>query len=158
MLDDEQYKIVKRVHERITQFPDTHDQYTWYRTPEMAQKEEYLGEECIEYDYDDYGTHFLLALISEEEQQYKPVVDVETMNVCNTTACVAGHAVLAAYELGIPYRISVTAPITVQAESLMGLNGEQSDRLFHCLGNKEAVRAVERAADSGTWVGAFGAA
>ena len=145
MIDDTQHKIVKRVHERITQFPDTHAQSEWFVTREMVEAEE-----------PELGADYLQSLV-EGHFSYTPVVDVELMNSCGTVACVAGHAMLAAYELGIEYPLRSTAPVPKQAACLMGLSVDEGEALFHWADEDEALLAVSRAADRGTWVGAFDA-
>ena len=67
---------------------------------------------------------------------------------CDTVACVAGHTVLAAAELGM--KVDETGEIELEAAWLLGLGPRDGGRLFLGMAVEESVRKwVAEAADTG---------
>ena len=132
MLTEQQHKIVRRVQERLEQFPETHSQDVWYRGPTKISDD-------------------LMDAVRGRGSFEGLAIDVQDMRECGTTACLAGHAVLAAIELGI--EVPDTPHVHIAAADLLGLSGQGgTDRLFSFARTKAGIRQrVAKAAETGEW-------
>ena len=132
-LTDEQHKVVRRVAERITRHPGTHRQEHWYEDGKLHA--------------------YPLWLAVYEESSPELVIDVEAMATCNTTACAAGHIILAALELGLPFDQGSILDRTISATAarLAGLSAQQAWWLFSEASESNVREAVSIAAEHGDW-------
>lgn len=135
-MTDEQHKVVKRVAERITQHPRTHRQKQWYQDGEFHENP--------------------LWMAVYEEPSPELLIDVEAMMHCGATACAAGHMILAALELGVPFDLVPIPPIPERtildtAAHLAGMSAQQAYHLFNEPSEGGVRKAVSTAAESGDW-------
>ena len=142
-MTEQQHKIVKRVHERITTFPESHDQGYWYWTDVNE------GDEVIDALMPQQTTYSPADVAGASSEI---VVDVAEMVKCGTTACLAGHAVLAAIELGIPLP-NDAEHVWEAAVPLLGVANAHGETLGGMFGaDDETARAwVAVAAETGSW-------
>ena len=80
---DERRTVLTTVHERITQYPGTHDQSDWITTWQRARPHEDI---------------FVWVSGSTVDDIIEAGTDVKAWLECKTTACVAGHIVAAALD------------------------------------------------------------
>ena len=139
-MTEQQHKVVMRVHERITAFPDAHDQSYWY------------------WSENDTGTEEIAELMTQPgvtcvvDEMPSVVIDVAEMDRCGTTACLAGHAVCAAIELGIEMPDDARY-VWEAAGPLLGVMQSDGTTLGGMFGTDDATaRAwVAEAAETGNW-------
>ena len=93
-----QKMLYREVSERLERHPETHHQGAWYDHAATGEEYESLGE------IRERGGPLLL----------------DDMEMCGTTACVAGHTVLAALDLGI--EMDPDKSIGDEAARLLGLS------------------------------------
>ena len=140
-LTEEQVKLVGAVLDRITAFPKSWDQQWWYlRKSRHSPRGVHLS----------YHTD-LVAPTGELRE--RTVVDPMAMQECGTTACVAGHTVLAAIELGIATPPGALADdIASRAAYLLGLPRNVQRRLFAGYADKRNIKRFLRDAQrTGEW-------
>ena len=133
MLTEQQHKIVRRVQERLERFPETHDQDVWYRGPTKFSDD-------------------LMNAVRGRGSFEGLAIDGQDMLDCGTKACLAGHTVLAAIELGV--EVPDTPDIATAATDLLGLSGHVSlrRRLFSHTHTEAGIRQrVAEAAETGGW-------
>ena len=113
-MTNEQLKVGKRVLERIDEFPTTHNQAQWHwASPEILR---------------DHGGVQISPLTGAI-----PAIAAVDMHECGTVACLAGHTILSAYELGIPIPLERDAtdnPPEEVAGELLGMDEDQAEALF----------------------------
>ena len=144
-LTETNLKVIMRVHERLQKFPDTHNQGIWYELDrrEMCECEE--GEcECRPLDEGD-----LLKAAHGGRWCEGLVVDAAQMRECGTTACLAGHAVCAAIELGV--EVDRSYSMESVGAKLLGLHAMQADRAFYHSPAETVRSRVAEAAETGEW-------
>ena len=141
-MTEEQHKVVRRVLERLEQFPETYNQQLWYGGGRDHLRESSLtallpgGDQVLNDD-------------EVEALRAKLVIDVAQMSECGTAACIAGHTILAAYELGIPL-LEDSWMFSDVAKALLGVDEHQADSLF-AGGENNARNWVATAAETGSW-------
>lgn len=131
-MSDSAIKVAMRVRERIESFPCTHDQSKWYCSPFGGSMSEAVSNGAVS------------AL----------VVDAAAMSDCGVTACLAGHAILAATELGIPVPVpdSRYTPVPEAARRLLDMPREDCPPLFVTpMTTKALLRALDEAVEHGAW-------
>ena len=142
-LTEEQVKLVGAVLDRITAFPKSWDQQWWYHLRKTRRRPR---GPCWS---------FLSDLVtSSGEVREHTVVDPMAMVECGTTACVAGHTVLAAIELGIaaPSGATPRDAISHRASDLLGLPFEARGRMFAGQADKRNIKRFLRDAQrTGKW-------
>ena len=124
-LTEQQYKVTERTLERLTGHPTTHDQTRWYfqRNPPRGMDLSVDG--------------FMVA------------VDAHEMERCGALACAAGHAMLAARELGID---RPAGHVSNAAAKLLGLSENQAFILFFAVTDKvDVVRLFRHAVEHRAW-------
>lgn len=68
---------------------------------------------------------------------------VETMLKCNTTACIAGWALVGAYNSGFKYSVDAAIPVAYNAQVYLGLTDEEAQQLFYCEDNSVWAKVAD---------------
>ena len=131
-LAPEQCLVLRRVHARLSAFPETHSQDFWYCGPRRTG-----------------GSRGLVRAAHGCSQPKDDIsVDAAEMSERAITSCLSGHAVMAAMELGI--EMPQTRDQQRLGALLMGL--ARGSRLFEGdTPSDEVRRSVEMAAADGRW-------
>ena len=148
-LTETNLKVVMRVHERLRDYPDTHNQGSWYELGYESCDCEAEGEEecgCIFLVEDD-----LMEAALDDSWSEGLAIDAQAMRECGTTACLAGHAVCAAIELGVQVPEDTDGTIEELGAKLLGLHGQQVERAFYHSSDEGIRYVVARAAERGEW-------
>lgn len=61
--------------------------------------------------------------------------DIPTMLKCNTTACIAGWALVGAYNSNYKYAVDAAIPVAYNAQIYLGLTDAEAYQLFYCEDN-----------------------
>ena len=134
MLTEEQCKVIRRTAERIESEPRVHDQTVWYRGPVPNV---HSGD--------------LMAAVRGTRPWADIAIDVDDMLKCGTTACLAGHAVCAAIELGVEVPAE-SLSVSDAAQELLGLDEANRCELFSShAGRFSLLGRLNRAAEKGEW-------
>lgn len=127
--DQDQHKVVLLASERMDAFPDTHDQDAWYWSP---------VESGVAGGWDEFG------IASDLGKSTDLPLSPLAMRECGSTACCAGHIVLAAIDLGMELRRG--EHIADEAQRLIGISCDTAEDLFDAHGHEETVREWMREA------------
>ena len=153
-LTDDQVKLAQAVLDRITEYPKAHSQIMWYHQPVEPTPTSYRTSTPL------FCVSSLVGHSHEREQWGVPrdtmlALNPAAMVECGSTACVAGHAVLAAAELGmIDLHEEGDSRIMEVAADLLGLDaGIDGDvPLFSANGTELDVQeGLEYAIAQGHW-------
>ena len=131
-LTDEQNRVLGRVHNRLSAFPETHSQKFWYCGPRRTGGSRGLVRAA-------HGC-------SRPEDDIS--VDAAEMSARAITSCLSGHAVMAAMELGV----EMPQARSQQQLGALLLGLPYRSRLF--VGDtpsEEVRRCVEMAVEDGRW-------
>ena len=142
-LTEDQRKLCLEVADRLDAWPETHSQHDWY--------DHYTwGREAMD------GSDLCTTLYGTPHPGRTAVVDLLDMAECGTTACLAGHALIAAHDLGMlhdddPGRSSNRYGIADSAARLLGLSNVDPGWFDADVDEADVRWAVRTAADTGRW-------
>ena len=154
-LTGDQVKLAQVVLDRIIEFPKAHSQIMWYHMPVEAD-----GPGDRRTSAPLFSVSSLVGHSAEREMWRVPrdamlALNPAAMVECGSTACVAGHAVLAAAELGmIDLHEESNNCIMDLAADLLGLDTDNDGDvpLFSAVGSElDVQKGLEYAIAQGHW-------
>lgn len=76
----------------------------------------------------------------------RTIVDdsIPTMLKCNTTACIAGWALVSAYNSGCRYSVDAALPVSYNAQVYLDLTDVETQQLFYCEDNSIWAKVADQ--------------
>lgn len=132
-MPERNFDLIEKVIEQVTTQPETHDQSFW------------IGI--------DWGESDFLRSAKETDRSY--ILEVDKLNLCGTTACLAGWAhILSGGKIYYDTRAATflagneTGPrqwssFPIAARKAMGLTGEEAEDIFYTTDDERAIQKLK---------------